>query len=555
MAPTAHSPSLSDRADWRALIEKELPGAPFASAADAQRAFEKALVYRTAEGLSVQPLYTEASSTVAARASGSFGICMRHERLDPTLLADDLASGADALWLAGEVGPAELDAVCRSEAGPEAGPEAGRIRWLLDGGPSVLNNLDGLRASGARVCLGLDPLTLRDLVIEPLMHAESPALLVSTLPYHAAGADAADELACALSMGVAYLRRLDNIGVERATALAQIAVRVAVGRDTFAELCKLRALRVCWAKLCAAVDAPPVLPLLHAVSSSRTLTARDPWVNLLRVSTQLFAAILGGADLVTPAPFDAALGDTDARRQAHRIARNTGLVLREESDLGRVADAAGGAYYFESFTDALAREAWTRFTAMERDGGIVAVEANGTLRARLAAAWSLRAGAIAKRKEPITGVSEFANLDELRPRVSSPPLPSTGLPAHRDAEAFEALRDRAETLRDAGVHLVTLGPPAEHRARLAFASALLATGGLRAQLDSAVVCLCGSDERYAVEAGSAAHAAKAQGATRVLLAGRPGALEAELRSAGVDDFIYVGCDAVAVLSAVQRALS
>ncbi len=179
---------------------------------------------------------------------------------------------------------------------------------------------------------------------------------------------------------------------------------------------------------------------------------------------------------------------------------------------------------------------------------------------------------MAKRKEAITGVSVFANLDEKRPAPRSlhaAPTPATvttapwaPLPRHRDAEAFERLRDRADERGDSvpSVGLVVLGPPAEYRPRLGFASSFFGGGGLRAReapADSvpAFACLCGSDERYAVEAADRARALKAAGCKRVLIAGRPGALEAALREAGVDGFIFVGCDVVKTLSELLGAQS
>ncbi len=375
---------------------------------------------------------------------------------------------------------------------------------------------------------------------------------VSSVAYHAAGADAADELALVLATAVAYLRALRGQGVPVDVAARCLWVQVAVGRDTFGELCKLRALRLVWWKLFAAAGVADVgLDALHAVCSPRTQSLRDPWVNMLRVTTEVFAAVLGGARLVTPVSFDDAFGEVSPL--GRRTARNTALVLREESHLGQVLDAGGGSYYLEARTDALAREAWSRFTAIERDGGIVPLVTSGALANRLESAWQARATAIARRKEPVLGVSEFANLGEHLPA----PLPDTAdpgaRPGHRDGEAFEALRARAEGSRE--VVLVTLGPAAEHRGRLGYARALFATAGLASRettevspaTSGAIAVICGSDERYAAEAAETAKALRAAGYRHVVLAGRPGALEPALREAGVDTFIFVGCDVLATL--------
>jgi methylmalonyl-CoA mutase len=547
---------------WRAQVEKELAGA----------SFEKTLVYTTPEGIAVQPLYTDVPPTEERTlgAAAPFRVCMRHDAHDPAALTDDLDGGAEAIWLR-----AKPDGVF-------AHPKAREVHVVVDGdGPDLgaLSSLmqdaarHGVPTTGVRFTLAADPLArvARGTVpmtgvadaLAQLGHTVTTVneryplgcgAMVSTVAYHEAGADAADEIALALSTGVAYLRVLLDAGLDAAGAAKHLAVQVAVGRDTFAELCKLRALRFCWSKmLTAAGVSGATMPQLHAVCSSRTLTARDPWVNLLRVSTQVFAAVLGGADLVTPASFDEAVGAPGA--QGRRVARNTCLVLREESHLGRVVDPAGGAYYLEHLTEALAREGWRRFRAMEAAGGVVAALADGSLRARLDTAWAKRREVIAKRRDAITGVSEFANLDETRLTSAQGTVTGEGLPRRRDAEDFEALRDRADTV-DETVALVTLGPPAEHRARVGFATALFAAGGLRVKEGTAgvVACLCGADERYATEAAEAARALKAAGCRRVLLAGRPGALEAGLREAGVDGFIYVGCDVVAALREVLGAM-
>ncbi len=549
--------------DWRAQVDKELAGTPF----------EKALVHRTAEGLAIQPLYTEGPGggpvDVDAQAA-PFRICLR---VDPAAGAEtvheELEGGADALW---------LDAA--SADGALAAPGIGRVFLVLEcAGVSPRSQLDRLAARlspDAAFALGADPFAdvargllaptrlaeARDALVQAARTAGekwpgAPVVTVSTLPYHDAGADAADELGIALATGAAYLESLIDGGLSPAAAARHVMLRVSAGRDTFGEMCKLRALRLVWRKVLVAAGATPApRPLVHAVCSSRTLAQRDPWVNMLRATTQVFAAILGGADLVTPTAFDEALGPASAL--GRRVARNTGLVLREESALGKVKDAPGGSYYFDSLTDALAREGWKRFQGIEREGGIEKALVSGALHAKIEASWSEWLGRVATRKVGVLGVSEFGNLDEKLPRPAqrrgAPPPGAAALPVHRDADPFEDLRMRA----DASPHrpeavLVALGPLAESRARVGFASNLFSAGGLRPREGAhaegvAIACLCGSDERYAAEAVEQARALKAAGCRRVLLAGRPGALEAALREAGVDGFLYAGCDAVALLS-------
>ena len=556
---------MSDLATWRTRVEKELAGA----------SFDK-LVYRTPEDIAIEPLYTErpaeppmpgtapyvrgANSQIAA-----FGLCTRVNG-DRTVAAEELDGGATALWIdAGNDSALEVAAVAHADLIIDIAKSTAQqaIEWLAH------------RGVDARIWIGIDPITAvaqgvtrADNLVEQVSQLptlvrnareqlpNSRPLRVSTTTLHGAGADAADELALGLSAGVAYLRALvDEGGLTITEAARMLWLQLPVGRDTFGEMCKIRAGRVLWHKVLAASGAsnePP--PPIHAVASERTQAQRDPWVNMLRVTTEMFAAIIGGAQIVTPRPFDDQLAAPSAL--GRRVARNTVLVLRDESHLGSVVDAAGGSFYIETRTDALAREAWKRFTGIEKDGGIIALTRSGALRIRLDAAWAKRASHLAKRMEPVLGVSEFAHIGEKLPSSASEAVATTQtapalLKEHRDAEIFETLRARVEAVpRD--VMLLALGPPAEHRARIDYSAGLFGTVGIRTreatfpeQADVAVIC--GSDERYKAEAAEKARALKLAGVNKVVLAGRPGALEGELRAAGVDVFVFVGCDALATL--------
>jgi len=271
---------------------------------------------------------------------------------------------------------------------------------------------------------------------------------------------------------------------------------------------------------------------------------------------------VGGADVVTVQPFDAALGLPDSF--SRRIARNTQSLLVEEGHLARVLDPAGGSWYVESLTDQLARAAWEWFTEIERAGGLVAALDSGLVRDRIGAAWETRAQRIATRKDPITGVSEFPNLAEKLPsrEPSRAVQPSGGLPRVRAAQGFEELRDRADAaMQSSGgerpkVYLATIGPIARHTARATFAANLFQAGGLAtpsgdgasglAEAATTVTCICGTDKDYATSAAELAAELRAAGATQVWLAGKP-----DLAVDGVDGYVYTGCDALSVLRTVH----
>jgi methylmalonyl-CoA mutase len=534
-------------ADWRAAVEKELAGKPF----------EKTLVQQTPEGLSVQPLYLERPHTLTARDSAAepFRICIRYGDQPVEMMISDVRDGADAIWA--PLDQLQIDLMLQ--------PEMAKIFFVFGGSMPGSKRLEQLTAQAAKpgapqFSLGLSPLEEDEAALvaaAKLVAARAPssnAITVSTLEFHNSGAEPGFEIACALSAGAHALRILLRGGTTAEQAAGQISLQVAVGRDTFLELCKLRALRACWRKVVTAFGPGPVpRARIHAVCSERTLTGRDPWVNMLRVTTQMFAAITGGADLVTPQEFDAAFGAPSS--QGVRVARNTGLVLREESLLGKVADPAGGSYALETLTDDLARKAWEQFRELEREGGLAKAMLSGTVAKRLEASWEERLQSIRKRKMPILGVSEFANLDEKLPQVSRE------VAFHQESAPFEELRSRAESRSTPpAAALLTLGELSESRGRVGFASSFFAAGGIRSHETREIsaypiACLCGTDERYAEEAVDRVRALKAAGCKSILVAGRPGALEKPLREAGADGFIYVGCDAVEVLGRLLEVAS
>lgn len=238
------------------------------------------------------------------------------------------------------------------------------------------------------------------------------SVTVSTRPYHDAGAHAAQEIGIALATGVTYLRWLIDVGMSLRDACAQIAFSVAVGSDLYMEIAKLRALRQCWANAIAACGGGEREQrcLVHVATSTRTKTQRDPWVNLLRETTEAFAAAVGGADALTTSGFDRLAGVSDAF--ARRIAGNAQVILDEEAHVTRVADPGGGSWYIESLTDQLAQRAWQVLQQIEGGGGMYEALRSGRIASEIAEVAGERDAAIAKRKQAITGVSEYANVDE-----------------------------------------------------------------------------------------------------------------------------------------------
>ncbi|MFG3531407.1 methylmalonyl-CoA mutase small subunit [Streptomyces sp. NPDC047917] len=591
---------------WQHLVEGVLRKSGKEAAGPAA---EEALSTTVEDGLITRPLYTSRDSAPDAgypgfapftrgskaegNVTGGWDVRQRHSLTDPARLNEallaDLENGVTSLWLT--VGGA---------TGVPVSALAGALDGVyLDLAPVVLDaggETDAAATELLRICAerGIDPRSLRgNLGADPFGQAarsgtepdpsaavpwarrcarEFPglrALAVDALPYHEAGGSAAEELGASLATGVALLRELTGAGLSVEEACGQLEFRYAATADQFLTIAKLRAARLLWSRVAEVCGAPGAgAQRQHAVTSSVMMTRRDPWVNMLRTTLACLGAGVGGADSVTVLPFDHALGLPDAF--ARRIARNTSTILLEESHLARVIDPAGGSWYVERLTAELADAAWSFFQEIERAGGQAAALGSGMIGERLAATWAARSKDLARRKEPITGVSEFPQLAERaverEPAPYGPAAAPGGLPRVRRDEAFEALRARSDahlaaTGQRPKVFLAALGPAAAHTARASFAANLFQAGGIEPVHDpvsvdattaadalgasgATVACLCSSDALYAEQAEAVAGALRSAGAERVFLAGRPG------EYAGVDEYVFAGSDVVAVLSSL-----
>jgi methylmalonyl-CoA mutase len=400
---------------------------------------------------------------------------------------------------------------------------------------------------------------------------------------HEAGGSSAQELAFALSAGTDYLRALHDAGLEDVAAQAAIAFRLAADADEYMTLAKFRALRLLWARVEEVCGLPPHPARIHGESAWRMMTVRDPWVNVLRGAMAAFSAGLGGADSVSVLPFTQALGLPDPF--ARRLARNGQLILLEESHLGVVADPAAGAGAFEALTQALSETAWGLFQKLEAQGGLFQALVRGEFQWAVDEVAQKRDDAIARRERPLTGTSDFADLAEGRTETLAaerPALAYFGRPRaislgqRRLAEPYEALRDASDAAfaRDGvrpKIFLANLGSAADFNAGAAFAKSLFEAGGVEAPDNQGfasaseaaaafkasgakLACLCSSDRIYATMAEEAARALKSAGARAVALAGKPGEREDALKAAGVDLFVFAGCDALAALWAAHEAI-
>jgi methylmalonyl-CoA mutase len=591
---------------WRKLVDGVLKGAPF----------ERRLVAKTYDGLRIDPLYARdpQAEPVLGRTPGlPWQIIQRLDHPDPALAnrqaLQDLEGGATGLApvFAGAAGAhgfgLEVSTPALRRVFDGVHLDAGI--WLeVDGGSPAamaladLLHADAIAPSACQIRFGLDPLgeiaqgaaggtrSEAELTqcIEKLAGQgfAGPFVVADARTVHAAGGSEAQELAYALASAVLYLRELEKGGRSLDRARRMIYFRLTADADQFLTIAKFRALRKLFARVEQACGLQPEPIFISAETAWRMMTQRDPWVNVLRTTMATFAAGLGGADSVTVLPFTAALGLPDAF--ARRLARNTQLILLEEANLARVADPAAGSGGLEALTEQLCTAAWSLFQEIEAAGGAYAALQSNLIQRKVAATRAERDSAVARGRDPLTGTSEFPDIHELPVTVlepaptARPAVTAQGiepLPSIRLAEPFEALReasDRVLRATDARpkVFLANLGTPSDFTARTTFAKNFFEAGGIEAMTNDGfanladlvaafkasgarLVCLCSSNEVYAKEAAATAKELVKPG-TYIYLAGRPGELEEALKTAGVQSFIYAGCDMLAVLRAAHEFL-
>jgi len=669
--------------DWRKLVDGVLKGAPF----------EK-LVGKSYDGLKIEPIYRRAhdAAPVAGRpAAAPWKIMQRIDHPDAAMAnaqaLHDLENGATGLTLvfAGANGAygfglepsAEaiekvLDGVfidagiaIELQIGPQSRMAAIHVaEYVKRKGltPAACDIRFGLDPIGACAVWGSSPYTWPEIVpavtsaIKGLagIGFKGPFAVADGRVIHDAGGSEVQELAFVLAAGVAYLRALEDAGVALEDTQGMIYARLAADADQFLTMAKFRALRLLWARVEAASGLAPRPILIAADTAWRMLTQRDPYVNMLRATMATFSAGLGGADSINVLPHTLALGLPDPF--ARRAARNTQLVLLEESNLAKVSDPAAGSGGIETLTQQLCEAAWSLFQEIEKAGGVFASLEQNLIQRKVAATRAVREANIARRKEVLTGASEFPNLHEAHVAVlAAKPVALApygeakfkfdALPPIRLAAPFERLRDKSDQiLKDKGVRpkvfLANLGTPADFTARATFAKSFFETGGIEAvdflpssrevpsplpsgerstppksdisdfgnnkgqtrqqpslmasgegavasdrnpspapapsaqerplpmgevkdfaalatafkASGATLACLCSSDKTYAGHATAAAKALQAAGARHIYLAGRAGEQEAALRAAGVNDFIFAGGDALAMLREAYRLM-
>lgn len=598
--------------EWKAQVISELKGADF----------DKKLVWKTLEGFDLQPLYTKEDikgleylknyhSSVAKNPSptGEQRGWLNIEKVDLRVAETQanqtaqkaLNTGADGILVdITEKNQADIKALMKG-IHPECcavffkglKPQCESLRQWLSAQRDVPALMGGILFDPISLYAKSGNISSEDFdEVAKNIEFSAPiekffGLSVSSSPFADAGATISQELAFTLNALVEYLDKLTAAGLNAETVLKNTAFSISIGTQYFMEIAKLRALRVLLYQVASAYGVTSIKPgdfFIHSQSSRWTKTTFDPYVNMLRNTTEAMSAIIGGCNSICVLPYNEFIIVPD--QQSRRISRNIPNMLKEESYFDKIVDPSAGSYYIETITDKLVDTAWNLFNNVESQGGFVESFKKGFIQAEIEAVCAERDKRIASRREILVGINQYPNTKE---KVD----PSVVALSNGSAEGTKVLRPRSaaelvESMRmdtekyvskhgeenRPNVFLAKFGSSAAMKtARAMFSGGFLGCAGFSIEegkpliqveeavqqaLDSKsqIVVMCASDEDY-VEHGEAFakqfRAAKTDGL--LIIAGNPADAIEKLQAEGVDDFIHMRKELVSTLRSFQQKLN
>ena len=598
---------------WKEAAVASLKGAPF----------EKKLFTKTYEGITLEPIYTKAHVEKYAKRlsfpgaedflrgthaggylSEPWTIAQDAQVSDPkeanAILKLAVEKGANALtfdaqkYQTADAFAALLKDICLSKNALNvyAGAEAlSALKALKDSGKDI---------DGCFGCVGADPIGEYALtgkacckeamgkLAEAYQFAKAnmpkvKTIMVNGTIYHNGGATAVQEVAAAMATAAAYLEALTEAGISIDEAAKTIRFKFALGANFFMEIAKLRAARVIWSQIVKAYGGSEEAQKIDisAETSKFFQTKYDPYVNILRATTQTFSGVVGGVNEMTVLPFDNAVRKGDDL--SHRIARNIQIMMQEEFELLSPVDPAGGSWYVETLTGQLADAIWNKFEDIQGKGGMIAVLECGCFQDEVAAVLDERFKNLAFRKDRAVGTNMYANMTEVP--LEGEPVDSCcccdkdavikTIKPHRWTEQYEAMREASEKAAAAGktvkVFLCNMGPVSQHKARADFAGSFMEVGkfevlrnngfattdeAIAAAKDSGadIAIICSTDDTYPelVPVLAKGIKAAAPGMSVMVAGAAPAELKAEWDAAGVDEYVNVKSNCLAILTAIQK---
>ena len=403
---------------------------------------------------------------------------------------------------------------------------------------------------------------------------------VNAAQFQNAGSTLVQELAYALAIGKEYMSLLTGANYSAAFAASKMHFRFAIGSNYFMEIAKFRAARLLWANIVKAFDpdcGDAAYMYIHGETADWNMTVYDPYVNLLRTTTEAMSGAVAGVDSLWVQPFDAAYRSPDAFSE--RIARNQQIILKEEAYISKIVDPSAGSYYIENLTASIAENAWNLFLEIEDMGGYITAMMLGFIQGQVKESAAKRRAAIATRKETLLGTNQYANTGEFmkdqikgyRCAVSCTEEKMVEpIEPFRLGEEIENMRLKTESSgRRPKAFMLTIGNLAMRKARASFACNFFSVAGFEVVdnngfatveegVEAAVaakadiIVLCSSDDEYPTLAPQAVAAAKDKGI--LVLAGYPKAILEELKAAGIENFIFMGQNVLEALEKYQKML-
>jgi methylmalonyl-CoA mutase len=603
--------------EWKAAAEATLKDA----------SFEKSMFTKTYEGITLEPLYTRDHSPAPDSAGslpgeapmlrgtsedgylgGKWEIAQDSTRGTPEETASEilheLEKGATTITFRAEGMSAED--VKRALGGVDvkkypfhvytgASCEAVKFFRAAARSTSDLSGCVGSDPIGAYLANGLIPKTfpaLMDEMAETIISLSKEgsslrAILLRGAVYHEGGANAAQETAYVMASAIELVRALQERGLDIDDFSRRVRFEFETGSNFFMEIARLRAARVVWARIAEEFsggkpDEESMKANIFARTSSFTKTIYDPYVNMLRNSTEAFSAVVGGVDGLTVGCFDEAIrpGDEFSRR----VARNAQIMLREEFHLRGPIDPAGGSWYIESLTDALARKIWEIIQDTQANGGMLACVKSGRVQNAVNEVLQERFRKLATRSDRAVGINMYPNTSETplsgaKPAADKKTRPGgdiTPILPHRRTEQFEEMRMRTETHKsktgdNVRIFLANMGPISQHKARADFITGfmevanfeVLKNDGFRTADECAdaacasgadIAVICSADAAYPEIVPPLARRMKEKKPSmKVFLAGAPAEeFKQSYIDAGVDEFVSVRSNCLAVLSGIQK---
>ena len=608
----AEFPAVS-KSEWKEKTMADLKGADF----------DKKLVWKTLEGFDLQPYYTQEDlkdleylkrfeSSVLNVEDGSQGL--RYWVNREKILVEDagtanneaiaaLNSGADGLIfdLTGKEG-IDIKKLLNNIL-----PLHCSVSFIADRDAAKLikgyfayeseNHIETEQLFGS---INYDP--LKNLILKGEMAADGFKVLkeiiditkkadrfygltINSSQFQNAGSSLIQELAFALNMFVEYIDKLEVLGVDPKTVINNTEFSVAVGTDYFPEIAKLRALRILYYKIAESYgleDYDPGNLSIHAVSSGWTKTVYDPFVNMLRNTTEAMSAVIGGCNAITIAPHNEHF--ERPTKQSKRIARNVSNMLKEESYFDKIVDPSAGSYYIENITNQMVKKAWELFKEVEEEGGFIESFKAGKIQARIKNTKDKRLKLAAQRRQVFVGTNQYPNTKELLDHMTSISAQQSNggievLVEENGAVQFEKLRLATDAFAKKNgkrprAYLALIGNnPAMRTARAQFSGGFIGCGGfeivdgvITQSVDESVreaisrnaeiTVICGSDDDYAslgVEFAEKYRKSRKDGL--LVLAGYPADQIEVLKKAGIDEFVHIRADLVETLSSFQLKLN